>query len=221
VPHGTFDVQPAEERSAADDESEHEQEQAIAAIGKGSDIVFATPERLSDPEFIAVLKKHPVDLFVVDEAHCVSQWGHDFRPAFLSLGSVVRKLDRPPVLALTATATRAVIDDIGKQLGLRKPLVVNLGIYRQNLHYAVEHTASEIKKQQTIVETLRRAERNLAPLGGVKPEDAREAMQIHGGMGYMREAGIETTFRDARIVRIYEGTSEIQRNIIAAQILKD
>ena len=120
------------------------------------DFVFATPERLEDPSFLATLRSTEVDLFVVDEAHCMSEWGHDFRPAFLSLGAAIKALKHPPVLALTATATQPVIDDIVRQLGLRRPSIVNLGVYRENLHYAVVHTASDIKKQQTLIELLRR-----------------------------------------------------------------
>jgi ATP-dependent DNA helicase RecQ len=122
------------------------------------DFVFATPERLEDPAFLDTLRSTTIDLFVVDEAHCLSEWGHDFRPAFLSLGAAIKKLKHPPVLALTATATQPVIDDIVRQLGLKKPSVVNLGVYRENLHYAVERTASDIKKQQTLVQLLRRVE---------------------------------------------------------------
>ena len=135
-----------------------EVERTLAGIGRGEiDFVFATPERLEDATFLATLRSTPIDLFVVDEAHCLSEWGHDFRPAFLSLGAAIRTLKHPPVLALTATATQPVIDDIVRQLGLRKPAVVNLGVYRENLHYAVDHTASDIKKQQTLVERMRQA----------------------------------------------------------------
>jgi len=100
-------------------------------------IVFATPERLSDPDFIAALRDKQVSLFVVDEAHCISQWGHDFRPAFLEIGQVIETLDHPTVLALTATATERVVDDICRQLHRPRMRVIQIGVYRTNLHYRV------------------------------------------------------------------------------------
>ena len=75
--------------------------------GEG-EILYLTPERFKDREFFEHLLSRRVALFVVDEAHCVSQWGHDFRPDYLTLGSVVTRLGRPPILALTATATEEV-----------------------------------------------------------------------------------------------------------------
>jgi ATP-dependent DNA helicase RecQ len=131
---------------------------ALDGIRKGRvDFVFATPERLEDDAFLATLRKTQIDLFVVDEAHCLSEWGHDFRPAFLSLGTAVKALGGPPVLALTATATDRVLEDIVKVLSLRDARVVNLGVYRPNLHYAVDHTAKESAKDQRLVRLLREA----------------------------------------------------------------
>ena len=130
---------------------------ALDMIREGRvDFVFATPERLEDDGFRDVLRSTKIDLFVVDEAHCLSEWGHDFRPAFLSLGAAIELLGHPPVLALTATATEQVVDDIVRQLALRRPAFVNLGLYRENLHYAVEHTPTDIRKQQALIEAVRR-----------------------------------------------------------------
>ena len=108
-------------------------------------MVFTTPERLSNPSFLQVLRQSKIDLFVIDEAHCISQWGHDFRPAFLEIANAIEALGNPPVLALTATATGAVMEDIGRQL--RKQLrVINTGIYRSNLHYRVVPTTRDEEK---------------------------------------------------------------------------
>ncbi|TCS38663.1 ATP-dependent DNA helicase RecQ [Paucimonas lemoignei] len=131
--------------------SEDEEQSALRNIArKRMAIVFATPERMTDPEFLASLKRAQVSLFVVDEAHCISQWGHDFRPAYLQLGHAIETLGRPPVLALTATATPEVIEDITHQLKCRSPRIVNTGIYRPNLHYEVVRAASEAEKLEAL-----------------------------------------------------------------------
>ena len=121
----------------------------------GIEFIFATPERFEDPAFVEVVRGVDVDLFVVDEAHCVSEWGHDFRPAFLSLGAAIKAVGSPPVLALTATATTRALDDMKRLLGMRDPAVINLGLFRENLHYRVLHTASDTAKQRQLIETLR------------------------------------------------------------------
>jgi ATP-dependent DNA helicase RecQ len=101
------------------------------------EFILTTPERLADPKFLTMLKGKRIDLFVIDEAHCISQWGHDFRPSYLDLAHAVAELGRPPVLALTATASPEVAADITRQLQLRDPAIVNTGIFRPNLRYDV------------------------------------------------------------------------------------
>ena len=91
------------------------------------------PEKLEDESFLRLLQSIEVPLFVVDEAHCISQWGHDFRPAYLALGAVIAKLGHPTVLALTATATPSVREDILHQLGIDQVKPIVRGFDRPNL----------------------------------------------------------------------------------------
>jgi ATP-dependent DNA helicase RecQ len=127
--------------------SEDQEAAAIARVARGEiKIVFVTPEKLEDDSFVTILKGIHVPLFVVDEAHCISQWGHDFRPAYLGLGHIIAELRHPTVLALTATATPAVRDDILTQLGIPGTKTIVKGFDRPNLRYEVLRAESESAK---------------------------------------------------------------------------
>ena len=136
-----------------------EEKEARDAIAEGdSKLIYVTPERLENAEYRSVLRQGGVSLLVVDEAHCISQWGHDFRPAYLALREAIRDLGRPPVLALTATATPDIQQDIVRQLGLRDPVIVDTGIERPNLFLEVFRTVNGLAKRERIRSILRETE---------------------------------------------------------------
>ena len=121
---------------------------------ESNDFIFVTPERFTDQKFLEELRKRTINFVVIDEAHCISQWGHDFRPAFLSLGAAVKTLGSPPVLALTATATPEVTIDIEKQLDLGKLALVKTGIYRSNIRVEVKRVTNEREKHEELMRIL-------------------------------------------------------------------
>jgi ATP-dependent DNA helicase RecQ len=146
------DIEAARLDSTVTDRQQREQE---LELGEGAhDIVLITPERLQNPEHLQPLRERGVALFVVDEAHCVSQWGHDFRPAYGELRHVIEALGRPPILALTATAPAHVAGSIIQSLGMRDPVIVQGGIERPNLHLQVARTVNEDEKKRQLLALL-------------------------------------------------------------------
>ncbi len=129
-----------------------QQREADATIAAGSaGLLYVTPERLENRDFLDQLNEHGVSLFVVDEAHTIAQWGHDFRPAYLGLGHARKKLGNPPVLALTATATQDVVQEILQQLHAHEACVINAGSERTNLFLTVHATVNEDAKIDRIL----------------------------------------------------------------------
>ena len=119
------------------------------------EFVFTTPEQLASDEVRSLLGGATVDLLVIDEAHCISQWGHDFRPAYLESLRAMKTLGHPTVLALTATAPPEVADDITRQLNVGPLHVVNTGVQRPNLRYGVRPVESDLDKDRQLLQLVR------------------------------------------------------------------
>ncbi|KTS90735.1 hypothetical protein NS183_07655, partial [Microbacterium testaceum] len=132
---------------------------AWAAI-EGDDAVYAflAPEQLANAEVFERLARSDVRLVVVDEAHCVSAWGHDFRPDYARIGDAVEALGHPPVLALTATASAPVRDDIVASLGMRDPHLEVRGMDRPEIHMAVRRHEHDADKRRAVLADVQDAE---------------------------------------------------------------
>src|SRR5437588_280888 len=138
--------------------TEQEVDDQLAEMsGGGGKLLYVTPERCSDPQFLEHLKDTNVCLFVVDEAHCISEWGYDFRPSYLMLDKAIAASCRPPVLALTATATPQVRTDIQTNLGLRNPCVIIHGFDRPNLTFSVVSASTDREKDWQLLKLFGKA----------------------------------------------------------------
>jgi RecQ family ATP-dependent DNA helicase len=111
---------------------------ALAEVREGAArIVYCSPERFGSDTFLEAIGQRHLGLFVIDEAHCISEWGHDFRPHYLRLPQVVRQLGRPAVMACTAAATKAVVAEIARRFGMCDPLQIRTGFDRPNISFDV------------------------------------------------------------------------------------
>ena len=144
-------------------QSQDEQSATLQAIRTGDiRLLYVAPERFRSQAFTSALSSTRIARFVVDEAHCISEWGHDFRPDYMTMKTVVEGLGRPPILAVTATATLRVQESIVANLGMQEPLKLVGGFNRPNLHFAVHRCKSDTERQEKLVKALPK----LAKMGG-------------------------------------------------------
>jgi len=125
------------------------------AIAGDLRLLYVAPERFGSAAFLDRIRHARVGLFVVDEAHCVSQWGHDFRPDYFRLADAARWLGARSILAATATATPQVARDIERRLGLRSPVAVRTGFDRPNLSFVVRRCAGQVERRGRLLAALR------------------------------------------------------------------
>jgi len=168
------------------------------------DLLYVTPERFRSPLFLELLPRMPVTRLAVDEAHCISQWGHDFRPDYSRLGEYRALCGDPPTLALTATATPAVALDITTRLRLREPLVLRTGIERPNLFLAatpVDHAEERLDLLTDRLATIGGAGivygsliRDLEFLHGELARRGIRTLLYHGALSAEERRGMQAAF---------------------------
>jgi ATP-dependent DNA helicase RecQ len=160
--------------------------EALGRIARGEDVrvVYVAPERFALPRFLDVISRARVGLFVVDEAHCVSQWGHDFRPDYFALAEAAASVGARATLALTATATPTVAQDIVRRLALRDPLRVTTGFDRPNLTLSVVSCRNAVDKRRRLAVAL--AETDALPgivYAGTRSASEELAHELRAALG--------------------------------------
>ena len=182
-----------------------ETERTLDDIEEGKrKIIYVTPERAASGRLEDELGGQKVSLFVVDEAHCVSEWGHDFRPSYLFLQRACEQLGRPPICALTATATPQVAEDITSQLSLRNPVAVHTGFDRPSLSFEVRETGDEKTQVKRLLRLVRKVQgsvivycstiRTVEALAGALPVLGLKVGMYHGKMGKAERDAAQLAF---------------------------
>ncbi|WP_179298772.1 RecQ family ATP-dependent DNA helicase [Evansella halocellulosilytica] len=142
-------------------------------------MVFTSPEMLSNEYVISALVKYDIGLFVVDEAHCISQWGHEFRTDYLRLMLVRERLGNPPCLALTATATKSVEADIIKRLGMEKPAVLRYPVNRNEIGLVTDRVKNKDEKDEQLIRWLKNLKKPGIIYVGTRNEAERLQCLMH------------------------------------------
>ncbi|MFN2398301.1 MAG: ATP-dependent DNA helicase RecQ [Gemmatimonadaceae bacterium] len=181
----------------------------LAAAQRGAvKLLYAAPERLESGRLLGRLASIGVSLLAVDEAHCISEWGHDFRPSYLRLSRVRAELGEPATIALTATATPMVRRDIVEQLGLRRPTTIVTGFDRKNLVYRVAPCKTNAEKDRFLIAALRKIDgpavvyastrRDVDRLGRVLQASRIAAISYHAGLNDLQRRDVQEIFMGDR-----------------------
>jgi ATP-dependent DNA helicase RecQ len=173
--------------------SAKEREATMTALAEGElEFLFLAPEQFGTHETLENLQAAKPSLFVVDEAHCIAEWGHDFRPDYLRLEGVLEALGHPTVLALTATAALPVREQIIARLGMREPRVIVHGFDRPNLELVVESFTSEEAKRERMIEAVKRADKPGIVYVATRQsaEELADNLQAHGIKSAPYHAGL-------------------------------
>lgn len=184
--------------------------EALEELAEGElEFLFVSPEQLSNEEVLADVAEARPSLFVVDEAHCISEWGHDFRPDYLKLGSVAEAVGRPPILALTATASPPVRDEIVERLRMRDPALLVRGFDRPNIRFSVERFHDSRSKRRALLERVAAEAKPGIVYAATRrhAEDLAEdllaagvsALSYHGGMPRRERTDAQDAFMHDRI----------------------
>ena len=198
--------------------SEGKREELMESLRRGErEFVLLAPEQLAKEEVLEELRQAGPSLLVVDEAHCISEWGHDFRPDYLRLGAFAERLGHPTLLALTATASPPVRREIVERLGMEEPEVIVRGFDRPNLHLAVRRFSEEHGKERALVEAVGEAEKPgivyiatrkaSEELAAELQEAGVAAEAYHAGLGSKRRGELQDRFMADEIETIVATTA--------------
>ena len=174
----------------------------------GYKFLYISPERLSSDIFLTKLRRMQVSFITIDESHCISQWGYDFRPSYLAIADIRKQLPDIPILALTATATPEVVKDILQRLQFRKENVFRMSFERKNLNYIVRHTENKEAEMLHILSSVQ-GSAIVYVRNRDKTREIARLLNDHGISAAFYHAGIDSRDKDKRQSLWTTGTTRV------------